>query len=69
MKPVYLYILVGKEYEGLPEQLHLQVFPWFVNPEGRFESITALSNPNWPQYHVYDALLLVYYSLKMSNNN
>ena len=46
VKPVYLYILVGKKYGGLSEELHLQVFPRFVNTEGRLESITALSNPN-----------------------
>ena len=35
---VYLFILVGKEYEGLPEELHFQVFPRFVNTEGRLVS-------------------------------
>ena len=34
---VYLYILIVKEYEGLSEELHFQMFPRFVNPEGRLE--------------------------------
>ena len=46
-----------------------KVFPRFVNTEGRLESITALSNPNWAQYHVHYVLLLVYYSLKISYKN
>ena len=43
---VYLYILVGEEYEGFPEEFHLQAFPKFVDPERRLESITALNNSN-----------------------
>ena len=47
-----------KEYGGLPEELYLQAFPRFVNPEGRLESITVLSNPICAQYSWHYVLLL-----------
>ena len=45
---VYLYIIVGEEYERLTEKLHLQskCFIHLLILRGRLESITALNNPN-----------------------
>ena len=42
----YYILYVYFCWKGLSEELHLQAFSRFVNPEGRLESITALSDPN-----------------------
>ena len=71
----YLYILVGEEYEGFPEELHLWskcfldllILREDLSPSQL--SVILTDCAHWAQYYVYYVLYItVYYSFKMSYN-